>query len=545
MATPLKDQDLCDSLISEAAPRDKEYTLSVGQGLSVVVRPRGTKMWLYRYTFGGKRKNISFGLFPSVRLDMAHQKRHAADMLLAQGHDPAAVRKTQGSESNAASRAEGGSKIHKPKVLSDTAITNAKLADKDYTLADRQGLSVLIRPNGTKMWLYRYTFGGKRKNMSFGIFPAVGLKMAREKRHAAETLLAEGKDPAVVREQQRKEAADKYPFRAVGDEVIKKLEKEGKAKATIKREKWNLGQLNKEIGARPVDEIEPPELLTALRKVEARGRYYTVSRLRSTASRVFQYGIGASYCSSDPTRDLKHALTAGHKRQPRPALTDPADVGQLMRRIEVYDARNGGLVRSALKLIALTLVRPGELRQAEWTEFDEKNHVWIVPKEKMKMREDHAVPLSRQALAILKELRPLTGQGKYLFSWEETPMSDATLNKALRIMGYDTGPGGDHCAHGFRSTGDTLLNEEGLFEGDVVEAQLSHETDEKKKKRRNDVTRRQFGKADKNKMRGIYNRAAYWSERIKLMQHWADWLDQLRDGPAILPFEKRLEKRPA
>jgi integrase len=149
----------------------------------------------------------------------------------------------------------------------------------------------------------------------------------------------------------------------VGEEwATTKLEKENKAKSTIKRERWNLAQLNREIGDRPLCEIAPPELLTAFRRVEARGRYYTVGRLRSTASRVFQFGVGASYCSSDPTRDLKHALTKAPKGNPRPALTDPDDVGDLMRRIEVYDAKNGGLVRYALKLIALTMVRPGELR---------------------------------------------------------------------------------------------------------------------------------------------------------------------------------------
>jgi integrase len=417
--------------------------------------------------------------------------------------------------------------------LSDTKIRNAKPADKEYTLADGQGLSVVVRPNGTRLWLYRYRFGGKRKNMSFGTFPGVGLKSAREKRHDAERLLDQGQDPTEVREAQRKDdEKHKHTFRTVGEEwVTKKLEKENKAKATIKRERWNLGQLNREIGDRPLCEIEPPDLLTAMRRVEARGRYYTVGRLRSTASRVFQFGIGASYCGSDPTRDLKHALTKAPKANPRPALTDPDEVGDLMRRIEVYDAKNGGLVRYALKLIALTMVRPGELRLAEWTEFDEANRVWLIPAEKMKMRDDHEVPLSRQALAILSKLRPLSGQCRYLFSYDDdVPMSDNTLNKALRIMGYDTGPGGEHCAHGFRSTASTLLNEEGAFDGDVVESQLAHSTEEKKRRRRDEVVRRQLGKGDQNKIRGIYNRAAYWVERVRLMQHWADRLDSLRDG---------------
>ncbi|MGY3449792.1 tyrosine-type recombinase/integrase [Bradyrhizobium sp. USDA 4353] len=339
----------------------------------------------------------------------------------------------------------------------------------------------------------------------------------------------------MVREANRQEDEKlKHTFRAVGEEWVKaKLEKENKAKATIKRERWNLDQLYRELGDRPLSEIAPPELLTALRRVEARGRFYTVGRLRSTASRVFQFGVGASYCSSDPTRDLKHALTKAPKGNPRPALTDPDDVGDLMRRIEVYDAKNGGLVRYALKLIALTMVRPGELRLAEWTEFDEANCIWVIPAKKMKMRDDHEVPLARQALAILAELRPLTGRGRYLFSYNDgVPMSDNTINKALRIMGYDTGPGGDHSAHGFRSSASTLLNEEGLFDGDVVEAQLAHETDEKKRRRRDEVVRRQLAKGDKNKIRGIYNRAAYWGERVRLMQHWADRLDHLRERAA-------------
>ena len=425
--------------------------------------------------------------------------------------------------------------------LSDTKIRNAKPSDREYTIADGQGLAVLVRPNATKLWIYRYRFDGKRLKMSFGTFPGVGLKSAREKRHDAEKLLDQGQDPAAVREAKRQESEKlKHTFCAVGEEwATTKLEKENKAKATIKRERWNLAQLYRELGKRPLREIEPPELLTALRRVEARGRYYTVGRLRSTASRVFQFGIGASYCTNDPTRDLKHALTKAPKGKPRPALTDPDDVGDLMRRIEVYDAKNGGLVRYALKLIALTIVRPGELRLAEWVEFDEKNRIWLIPAEKMKMRDDHEVPLSRQALAILAELRPLTGEGRYLFSHDDdVPMSDNTINKALRIMGYDTRPNGEHCAHGFRSTASTLLNEEGAFDGDIIEAQLAHETDEKKRRRRGDVVRRQLAKGDKNKIRGIYNRAAYWRERVRLMQHWADHLDSLRASASIVRLRK-------
>ena len=209
--------------------------------------------------------------------------------------------------------------------LSDTKIRNAKPADKEYTLADGQGLSVWVRHNGTKLWLYRYRFGGKRKNMSFGIFPGVGLRAAREKRHDAEKLLDQGQDPAAVREAKRKDdEKQKHTFRAVGQEwLTKKLEKENKAKATIKRERWNLRQLNREIGDRPLCEIEPPELLTAMRRVEARGRYYTVGRLRSTASRVFQYGIGAVVLHQRSHPRLEARAYQGAQGQSAPGADRP------------------------------------------------------------------------------------------------------------------------------------------------------------------------------------------------------------------------------
>src|SRR3984893_9249571 len=236
--------------------------------------------------------------------------------------------------------------------LSDTKIRNATPMDKEYAIADGQGLSVVVRPNGTKLWLYRYRFGGKRKNMSFGTFPGVGLKAARAKRYDAEKLLDQGQDPVAVREAKRKEDEKlKHTFRAVGEEwATTKLENENKAKSTIKRERWNLAQLNLEIGDRPLCDIAPPELLTAFRRVEARGRYYTVGRLRSTGSRVFPFCVGASHCSSDPTRDLKHALTQAPQGNPRPALTDPDDVGDLMRGLRRQERRTGALRAQADRL---------------------------------------------------------------------------------------------------------------------------------------------------------------------------------------------------
>jgi hypothetical protein len=229
--------------------------------------------------------------------------------------------------------------------LSDTKIRNAKPADKEYIIADGQGLSIMVRPSGTKLWLYRYRFGGKRKNMSFGTFPGVGLKTAREKRHDAEKLLDQGQDPAAVRETKRQDDEKlKHTFRAVGEEwATKKLERENKAKATIKRERWNLAQLYREIAQRPLCEIEPPELLTALRRVEARGRYYTVGRLRSTASRVFQFGIGASYCT-DPRFEAR--AYQGAQGQSAPGADRPRRRGRA-------DAPDRGLRRQKRRAGAL------------------------------------------------------------------------------------------------------------------------------------------------------------------------------------------------
>jgi hypothetical protein len=238
--------------------------------------------------------------------------------------------------------------------LSDTKIRNATPTDKEYAIADGQGLSVVVRPNGTRLWLYRYRFGGKRKNMSLGTFPRVGLKAARSKRYDAEKLLDQGQDPVAVREAKRKEDEKlKHTFRAVGEEwATTKLENENKAKSTIKRERWNLAQLNLEIGDRPLCDVAPPELLTAFRRVEARGRYYTVGRLRSTASRVFQFGVGASYCKATPpaTRSTLYQAAQGQSapcadRSRRRRRPDAPDCG--LRRQE---RRTGALRAQADRL---------------------------------------------------------------------------------------------------------------------------------------------------------------------------------------------------
>ena len=264
------------------------------------------------------------------------------------------------------------------------------------------------------------------------------------------------------------------------------------------------------------------ELLGPLKKVQARDHYETVSRMCTLASQVFRFGIWNGYCKRDAAADLKGAFTSPQSK-PRPGLTDAAAVGELCRAIDGY-AGKGPLVRLALRLLSLTLLRPGEVAKAEWSEIDFDSRVWTIPAAKMKMRRDHQVPLSQQALDVLAEIKAINGKRRYVFAtYEDKPLSGNTLNTALRIMGYDTQ--NQHCSHGFRTTASTLLNEERGGDGkpvwhpDVIELQLAH--------------------LDANNSRAAYNRAQYWDVRVLLMQHWADRLDRLRDGGQVVTLSRQ------
>ena len=259
-----------------------------------------------------------------------------------------------------------------------------------------------------------------------------------------------------------------------------------------------------------------------LRVHEAKGFLENATRLRAIASLIFRFGISTGVCKRDPAADLAGALTSPTVKH-RPAIIDPVLAGKLFRDIAGYEAGRGSLVRLGMQFLALTMVRPGEQRKAEWSEFDIENRVWRIPADKMKMRLPHEVPLSYQSLAILAELRGLTGEGRYVFSTNRKPMSDGTIGKALRKLGYDTQT--DHCPHGFRSTFSTLTNGERGKDGmpmwhpDVIELVLAH--------------------IDDNSVRGVYNRATLWPERVRLMQHWADRIDMLRDGAKIVPINRK------
>jgi len=368
----------------------------------------------------------------------------------------------------------------------------------------------LVKPDGKKYWRFDYRFHGKRKTLALGVYPEVSLKDARKKRDEAKFQLTEGNDPGHIRKIEKltgaKSAENTFCF--IAEELLDKMQREGRAKVTIDKTRWVFEFAYPYIGDRPINEISAPEVLAALRSVEARGRFETARRMRSSCGAVFRLAIATGRAERDPTIDLRGALTSP-KVKHHAAIIDPKEIGCLLRTIDGY---TGHLTtRLALQLIALVFVRPGELRHAAWPEFDIDNAVWEIPAEKMKMRRPHRVPLAKQSIAILEELSPLTGMGPFLLpsvSNFHKPMSENTLTGALRRLGYK---GDEMTAHGFRSTAATRLNEMGKWSVDAIERQLAHQ--------------------DTNEVRRAYTHAAeYWDERVKMMQAWADYLDELRES---------------
>jgi integrase len=374
---------------------------------------------------------------------------------------------------------------------------------------DAGGLYLELSPAGGKWWRLKYRHSGKEKRLSLGTYPDTGLADARERRDAARKLLAAGVDPSEQRRAEKSAGANRAAnsFEVITREWLQK--QSGKlapithTKATALFETWAFPW----IGARPISEITPRILLeSVLRRVESAGKLETVHRLKQRCGQVFRYAIATGRAERDPTPDLRGALET-HKPRNHSAVTDPAKIGELLCAMDGY--RGSFTTRSALRLTPLVFVRPGELRRAEWTEFDlEAEHPqWSIPAAKMKMDAPHIVPLSEQAIAILRELHPLTGSGQYVFPGVHSrarPMSENTVNVALRRLGYS---GSEIVAHGFRSMASTLLNEQG-WPPDVIERQLAH--------------------SERNEVRRAYNRAKHLPERRKMMQAWADYLDTLR-----------------
>ena len=392
-------------------------------------------------------------------------------------------------------------------ALSDTALRNAKPQSKPFKIYDDGGLFVVVTPGGGKLWRFKYRFNGKEQLLTFGAYPDVSLKTARTRRDEARTVLAEGLDPGAEKKRKLAAAAIEAAntFKAVADEFVAKREQEGMADATMIKLRWFNSLLEKDVGQRPVTEIEPVELLTAIKKIETQGNHETAKRVRAFAARVFRYAVITGRCRFNPAADLGEALVAP-KVKHHAALVEPEDVGRLLRAIDSY--RGHGLSPLALKMLPHVFVRPGELRHAEWAEFDLDKAVWRIPGPKMKMRNDHAVPLSTQVLAILAEAAKRRNRSKFVFpavsAWQN-PMAENTLNVALRRLGF----GADEMtSHGFRSTASTLLNESGLWSPDAIERALAHQG--------NDT------------VRAIYHRGRHWDERVRMAQWWSDYLDALK-----------------
>jgi integrase len=400
--------------------------------------------------------------------------------------------------------------------LTDRAIRNAKAADKPLRMFDSGGMYLEIAPSGGKWWRLKYRHGGKEKRLSLGVYPDVGLADARERRDAARKLIADGKDPSAERKAEKREAKGRAAnsFEAVAREWYAKQAHtwvETHASDVLRRLEANLFP---EIGEQPIAELEAPELLEAVRKIEQRGAYDLAHRVLQVSGQVFRYGIATGRCKRDLSADLRGALTP-HKARNQAAVK-PDELPALLRAIDGYAELGDKQTALALRLLALTFVRTNELIGATWDEIDLDGAAWIVPAERMKMKTEHVVPLSRQAVEILRELQGTGGGSRYVFPGRnpDKPISNNTMLFALYRLGYK----GKMTGHGFRAVASTVLNESG-FRADVIERQLAH--------------------CERNDVRGAYNRAEYLRERREMMEQWADMLDAMVQGAQVIPLQRR------
>ncbi len=387
--------------------------------------------------------------------------------------------------------------------LTDKAIRALKPRENAYKASDGQGLYILVTRQGSRLWRFDYRFQGKRQTLSLGKFPDIGLADARQRLSEARQLLARGRDPSEIKKTGALAANDN--FAALAEDWLIKRKREGLAETTIEKYEWFVRLIGSDIGKVPVKDIGTAEVLRTVRRLETRGRHHSAKRYRATLSSIFKYGIACGRADRDPAADISKALISA-PTTPRPAITALTGVSMLLRAIDGYEGSKE--VRMALLLLMHVFCRPFELRHMEWSEIDFAKRTWWIPAAKMKMRQPHAVPLSPQAVALLEELRVLTGDGKYCFPSIRTPlraMSEGTMNAALRRLGYSKE---EVCPHGFRSTASTLINESGLFNPDAVEAHLAH---------------RPRG----GPVRGVYMRGEFFEERVKMMAWWSDYLEGL------------------
>jgi integrase len=401
-------------------------------------------------------------------------------------------------------------------LLSDARIRRTKPSEKPLKLFDGHGLFLLVTPQGGRHWRFKFRFGGKEKLLGMGTYPDIPLAVARQRRDEARTQVAQGIDPGAVRKAQKQAAATVETFEAVAREWFTRFAPTWAATYATPIMSRMTRDLFPWIGTRPIAEITAPELLAVLRRVESRGALESAHRVRMIAGMVFRYAVATGRAERDPSGDLRGALPQPVEKH-LAAITDPKAVGPLLRDIDAYPGYFA--TRCALQLAPLFFVRPGELRHAEWPEIDLAEGSWNIPAHKMKTKQPHLVPLCRQAVEILTELKQLTGGARYVFPSLRSsarPMSENTVLVALRSMGYDKQT---MTAHGFRAMARTLLDEVLQVKPELIEHQLAH------------AVRDPLGRA--------YNRTAHLAERRAMMQRWGDYLDGLKHGTDVVPLTRR------
>lgn len=400
-------------------------------------------------------------------------------------------------------------------ALTDTKIKNLKPQDSPYKVFDGKGLYLLVTPAGSKLWKLKCRYNGKEIKLSYGAYPEVTLLEARRRRDEDRALLANGINPSLHK--QGIQLANKLNSDNSFESVALEWHNKNVSRWTPDHGAKILTRLKKDIfpwiGKHPISEIKAKQLLAVLERIQKRGAIETAHRALQNSGQVFRYAVITGRADSDISLNLRGALQPVKARN-HASITDPTAIPHLLRAIEGYEGHFA--TQCALKLAPLFFVRPGELRQAEWSEFNFESNEWRIPAHKMKMREMHIVPLSSQAIKILNEIRPLTGNGQYVFPSIRTtkrPMSNNTLNSALRRLGYTKD---EMTAHGFRSMACTILNEQG-FNRDAIERQLAH--------------------AERNSVRAAYNYAEHLLERREMMQKWADYLETISSSAKILQLK--------
>lgn len=401
--------------------------------------------------------------------------------------------------------------------LGDTFVRQVKPTGKPSgdSHADGGGMYLLVKPSG-KYWRMDYRFGGKRKTLAFGVYPAVTLAQARRRRDDAKALLAIGQDPSEAKREEKitKQIASGNTFEKVAEHWLKATVADRKPNTHQKIESWLAKDILPLIGKQSIAQLGPRDVLAVARKIEQRGAIETSKRVVQICGQIFRYAVAEGSADRDVTQDLKGALQKAEKRH-YAAITEPDQLALLLRAMDGYMGHIYS--RTALKLTPLVFVRPGELRTAEWAEIDFEAAEWRIPAGKMKMANDHIVPLSEQALTLLREIQPFSGHGKYVFPsirTGERPMSENTVSAALRALGYDNTM---QTAHGFRATARTIMDEVLGERVDLIEHQLAH--------------------AVKDANGRAYNRTAHLPARKAMMQRWSDYLDQLKGGAEVIRFK--------